>query len=86
VLAEARHRQGKSSLWKRLIGEIIAHTDKIQIINKNGVLPLPKSVTPSRIAENLQVFDFAIAKEDMRVINQMDYFCGSGLHPDQVPF
>ena len=53
---------------------------------QNGVLPLPKSVTPSRIAENLEVFDFAIAEEDMRVINQMDYFCGSGLHPDQVPF
>lgn len=53
---------------------------------QNGVLPLPKSVTPSRIAENLEVFDFAIAEEDMREINQMDYFGGSGLHPDQVPF
>jgi diketogulonate reductase-like aldo/keto reductase len=53
---------------------------------QNGVLPLPKSVTPSRIAENLDVFDFTIAEEDMREINQMDYFGGSGLHPDQVPF
>ena len=41
---------------------------------QNGVLPLPKSVTPSRIAENLEVFDFAIAEEDTREINQMRFF------------
>lgn len=53
---------------------------------QNDVLPLPKSVTPSRIAENLQVFDFTIAEEDMREINRMEYFGGSGLDPDRVPF
>lgn len=50
------------------------------------MLPLPKSVTPSRIAENLQVFDFTIPEEDMREINRMEYFGGSGLDPDRVPF
>lgn len=53
---------------------------------QNDVLPLPKSVTPSRIAENADVFGFEITTEDMLVINAMPYFGGSGLHPDQVDF
>ena len=53
---------------------------------QNHILPLPKSITPSRIAENADVFDFFISEEDMMAINNMDYFGGSGLHPDQVDF
>lgn len=53
---------------------------------QNDVLPLPKSVTPSRIAENAQVFDFRISPEDMQVINNMPYIGGSGLNPDKIDF
>lgn len=53
---------------------------------QNDTLPLPKSVTPSRIEENAEVFDFTISEEDMAAINGMQYFGGSGLHPDQVDF
>lgn len=49
---------------------------------QNGVLPLPKSVTPSRIAENADVFDFVISDEDMATVNAMEYFGGSGHNPD----
>jgi diketogulonate reductase-like aldo/keto reductase len=49
---------------------------------QNGVLPLPKSVTPARIAENADVFDFVISDEDMQTINDMEYFGGSGHNPD----
>ncbi len=53
---------------------------------QNGALPLPKSVAVSRIRENLEVFDFEISDEDMTTINEMPYFGGSGLHPDEVDF
>ena len=53
---------------------------------QNSFLPLPKSVTPSRIRENAQVFSFEISAEDMATINAIPEFGGSGLHSDKVPF
>jgi len=53
---------------------------------QNGTLPLPKSVTPQRIIENTQVFNFSITDADMQTINNMPYIGGSGLHPDKVNF
>lgn len=43
----------------------------IRWVLQNDVLPLPKSVTPSRIADNAKVFDFEIAADDMAAINAM---------------
>lgn len=53
---------------------------------QNEVVPLPKSITPSRIKENADVFDFEIGAQDMELINSMAYCGGSGLHPDRVDF
>lgn len=53
---------------------------------QNKVVPLPKSITPSRIIENTKVFDFEIEELDMVTINNMKYCGGSGLNPDKVDF
>jgi len=49
---------------------------------QNGVLPLPKSVTPSRIEENANVFDFSISEADMATLCSMPEFGISGFFPD----
>ena len=51
---------------------------------QNGVLPLPKSVTPSRIRENADLFDFEISGRDMDTINHMECFASNGWDPDNL--
>ncbi len=53
---------------------------------QHGVLPLPKSVTPKRIEENLDIDGFAIDEADMAAIDALPYCGGSGLNPDEVDF
>ena len=48
----------------------------------SGIVPLPKSVTPQRIKENFDVFDFSLSKEDIEKIENMSACGYSGLHPD----
>lgn len=49
-------------------------------------LPLPKSVTPSRIADNLKVFDFALSEEDVQLIANLKGCVGLSGDPDKMPF
>lgn len=53
---------------------------------QNEILPLPKSVTPERIRQNMAVYDFTLSEDDMATINHLSYIGGSGLHPDTVNF
>lgn len=51
---------------------------------QRGIVPLPKSVTPSRILENSKLFDFALEPEDMDKISKLTDCGWSGLDPDNL--
>ena len=41
-------------------------------ISDSSFVPLPKSVTPSRIVANASVFDFELSEEQMMALNALD--------------
>jgi Aldo/keto reductases, related to diketogulonate reductase len=75
VLQELAAKYGKS------VAQIILRWD-IQ----SGVVTIPKSVTPSRIAENGNLFDFSLSDEDMAKIDGLNQDHRFGSDPDKLLF
>lgn len=53
---------------------------------QKGYLPLPKSVTSSRIKENFEVYDFEIDSKDMDVLSNIESCFGGPRNPDETTF
>jgi len=53
---------------------------------QRGYLPLPKSVTPVRIKENTEVFDFELEASDVQLIADLKGCVGYSKDPDTTPF
>ncbi|MBJ6617635.1 aldo/keto reductase [Streptomyces sp. DHE17-7] len=49
-----------------------------------GNIVIPKSVTPERIRQNLDVFDFTLTDDEMTAIAGLDRDLRTGPHPDQL--
>ncbi|KAF8903699.1 aldo-keto reductase [Gymnopilus junonius] len=52
---------------------------------QKGYVPIPKSASESRIIENLQVFDFYIADDDMEKLNQLNEDLVTDWDPTHCP-
>lgn len=73
VLADLAKKHGKSPAqvvlrWHLQLGNVV----------------IPKSVTPARIAENIDVFDFALDNDDMAAIADLETGVRVGGDPDTV--
>jgi len=53
---------------------------------QRGYNPLPKSVTPSRIRENADVFGFEIDAKDVQMIADLKGCVGYSIEPDTTPW
>jgi diketogulonate reductase-like aldo/keto reductase len=51
---------------------------------QHDLIVIPKSVTPSRIAENANVFDFSLTETEMHMIDQLNQDRRTGMHPDSI--
>ena len=93
ILVEAWSPLGRTRVFENpLLCELAAKYERsvaqicLRFCLQNGVLPLPKSVTPARIEENTRIFDFALSASDMQSIADMGLCGESGRHPDTVDF
>lgn len=93
ILLEAYSPLGTGDIFKLdELEEIAKAHDKTvaQVVLRwslqKGFVPLPKSVTPSRIKENIELFDFELSEFEMGLIDALQGKAGQARNPDEVTF
>jgi len=93
ILTEAYSPLGTGTIFTvRELDDIAAKYGKTvaQVVLRwsldKGYLPLPKSVTPARIKENVELFDFTLDAADIAAIDGLKGQAGQAKNPDEVDF
>ncbi|MFC4503687.1 MULTISPECIES: aldo/keto reductase [Streptomyces] len=80
----------KDPLQDQVVTELAAKYGKTpaQVILRwhigHGLCAIPKSVTPHRIAENIDIFDFSLSSTEVAAIDALDTGVRGGPNPDEV--
>ncbi|MBN8237153.1 aldo/keto reductase [Halobacillus kuroshimensis] len=53
---------------------------------QHDVVTIPKSMTPSRIRDNISIYDFELDTEEMKQLDGLNENARSGPHPDEFDF
>lgn len=53
---------------------------------QHGLITIPKSVTPERIGENINIFDFELSADDMQALDGLNQDKRIGADPDNFDF
>lgn len=72
TIVEIAERHGKSP------AQIILRWDV-----QHKVITIPKSVTPSRIRDNADIFDFSLSQDEMEQINRLNKNERTGMNPNE---
>ena len=59
--------QAIAAAYKKTVAQVA-----LRWLVQRGVVPIVKSANPKRMAENLDIFDFALTDEEMQFISQLD--------------
>ncbi len=93
ILLEAYSPLGRNTILKR--EALVAIAEKhgkspaqvcLRWCLQHDYLPLPKSVTPSRIIENTDLFDFTLSEEEMKTLHTLDITGDEWFDPDLADF
>ncbi|UII55817.1 aldo/keto reductase [Cytobacillus spongiae] len=88
--------------WSPLMNaELLTHPVIVDMANKyqkstaqvilrwdvqHGIITIPKSMTESRMKENLNLYDFELTEEEMTQLDSLNENRRSGPHPDEFDF
>lgn len=67
--------------YQRSPAQIILHWNLRQ-----GIVPIPKSISPERIEENIHVFDFSLTEKELHAIDALNQNVRSGADPDSYQY
>lgn len=70
-----------ASKYKKTVGQVVLRWSL-----EHGYLPLPKTITPSRIAENFEIFDFKLNEKDIKTLDGLHGVTGLSSDPDKTNF